>query len=166
MSAHETDGDVVDELPADLDATGYVGPYLFPNNSRRRIPALLYVVIGVIAIGLAVVSDSPLVNGGYVVAGGGLVLFGLYSFVAGRETVIEETDALSRAVATVGFPVGYASAQMTWRGFLSRPAWRILVYSHEEPPEQRGLVQVDAIDGDVLEWFVEENPEDWSDLPS
>ena len=36
------DADVRDELPQDLDAAGYVGPYVFPNNNRRRIPGYLY----------------------------------------------------------------------------------------------------------------------------
>lgn len=164
MSTPSDDGAVVDELPADLDAYGYVGPYLFPNNSRRRIPAVLYVVVGLIAVALALGSDSPIVNDGFLVAGVALIAFGAYSVVAGRETAVEETEALSTAVATVGFPVGYASAQMTWRGWLSRPSWRILVYSHEDPPKQRGLVQVDGIDGKVLEYFVEDNPEDWSGI--
>ena len=35
-----SDADIRDALPEDLDAAGYVGPYLFPNNNRRRIPAL------------------------------------------------------------------------------------------------------------------------------
>ena len=66
------------------------------------------------------------------------------------------------SVRQVGFPVGHASAQMGWRGLLSRPTWRILLYSAEDPPTQRGLVLVDGVDGEVLEWFVEDNPEDWS----
>jgi hypothetical protein len=61
----------------------------------------------------------------------------------------------------VGFPVGHASAQLGWRGFRSRPTWRILLYSAEEPPKTRGLVLVDGVDGTVLEHFTEENPEDW-----
>ena len=55
----------------------------------------------------------------------------------------------SAAAAQVGFAVGHASAQMGWRGLLSRPTWRILLYSAEEPPEQRGLVLVDGVDGEV-----------------
>jgi hypothetical protein len=39
------ESDHVDELPDDLDA-GYVGVYQFPDNKRRRTPALLYVVVG------------------------------------------------------------------------------------------------------------------------
>jgi hypothetical protein len=35
------DADIRDALPEDLNAAGYVGPYLFPNNNRRRVPAYL-----------------------------------------------------------------------------------------------------------------------------
>ena len=62
----------------------------------------------------------------------------------------------------VGFPVGHASAQLMWRGLRSRPTWRILLYSAEEPPKTRGLVVVDGVDGEILHRFTEANPEDWS----
>jgi hypothetical protein len=52
---------------------------------------------------------------------------------------------------------------MGWRGALSKPTWRILLYSAENPPTRRGLVLVDGIDGAVVDWFVEDNPEDWSE---
>ena len=38
--------EVRDELPRDLDPSGYVGPYKFPDNSRRRVPGVIYLVIG------------------------------------------------------------------------------------------------------------------------
>jgi len=63
---------------------------------------------------------------------------------------------------TVGFAVGHASAQLGWRGLRSRPTWRILLYSSEEPPTRRGIVLVDGVDGEVLAQFTEDNPEDWS----
>jgi hypothetical protein len=90
-------------------------------------------------------------------------LFGLYSFVAGWNLKVDESDALVAATKQVGFPVGHASAQMGWRGLLSRPTWRILLYSAEDPPEKRGLVLVDGVDGSIVEWFVEDNPEDWAE---
>jgi hypothetical protein len=46
-----------------------------------------------------------------------------------------------------------------WRGLRSRPTWRIFCYSAEEPPLQRGLVLVDAVDGRVVEVLVEANPD-------
>ena len=68
------------------------------------------------------------------------------------------------ATERVGFPVGHASAQLGWRGLASRPTWRILLYSAEDPPSKRGLVLVDGVDGEIVDWFAEDNPEDWSDL--
>jgi hypothetical protein len=140
---------------------------MFPNNNRRRIPAYLYwgIAAGCAALWFANRDgDNPLVNGGFLVAATGLVLIGLYSFFSGWDLDVDERDALVVATRQVGFPVGHASAQMGWRGLMSRPTWRILLYSAEEPPEKRGLVLVDGVNGEVVEWFVEENPEDWTDL--
>jgi hypothetical protein len=39
-----------------------------------------------------------------------------------------------------------------------------LAYSAENPPRQRALVLVDALDGSVVEHLVEDNPEDdWAE---
>ena len=75
---------------------------------------------------------------------------------------VRDTDALLAAAGEVGFPIGHASAQLGWRGLRSRPTWRILLYSGEDPPAKRGLVLVDAVDGRVLDHIIEDNPEDWS----
>ena len=42
----------------------------------------------------------------------------------------------------------------------------MLVYSAEDPPVNRGLVLVDAIDGTIVDFYVEENPEDWIETSS
>ena len=157
----------VDSLPAELDVSSYVGPYVFPNNSRRRMPGVIYLFLGVVlaaAWGLTLNLDLPWVNGGYLIAAVALLLLGGYHFLAGKELRIDENDAFLIAVKEVGFPVGHASAQMGWRGWGSRPTWRILVFSNEPQPARRGLVLIDGVDGEVLEAVVEENPEDWSSL--
>jgi hypothetical protein len=156
--------EIRDELPEDLDASNFVGPYMFPNNNRRRIPAVLYMIIGLGAIGVWLASrgsDAVLVNVGLLWGGVALVLFGIYSYQAGFDLDFDERDALAAAGRTVDFPVGHASAQLGWRGLRSRPTWRILLYSSEEPPVKRGIVLVDGVKGDVLQHFVEDNPEDW-----
>lgn len=159
--------DHVDELPEDLDAAGYVGPYTFPNNNRRRVPGYLYLMVAVACLvaWLVTLGKQPiLVNGGMLGAAIGLAAVGVFQLVAGQNLEVDEQDALVIATRTVGFAVGHASAQMGWRGLRSRPTWRILVYSADTPPSQRGLVLVDGVDGQVVSWFVEDNPEDWSDL--
>lgn len=160
------DDDVTDVLPEDLNAAEYVGPYVFPNNNRRRVPGYLYLALGAacIAAWAAVGSDGVLVNGGFLGAGVLLVLLGGYQLVAGWNLDVDERDALVAATRQVGFAVGHASAQLGWRGIRSRPTWRILLYSAEEPPLTRGLVLVDGVDGEIVAHFTEDNPEDWSDL--
>ncbi|CAN5464752.1 hypothetical protein BH10ACT1_BH10ACT1_14540 [soil metagenome] len=166
--AEVTDAEVTDALPDDLDISEFVGPYVFPNNNRRRVPGYLYLFIGVACLaGWALVGrngDAVLVNGGFLAAGIGLVLIGAFHVVAGWNLDVDERDALVAATERVGFPVGHASAQLGWRGLRSRPTWRILLYSAENPPTRRGLVLVDGVDGEIVSWFTEDNPEDWSDL--
>jgi hypothetical protein len=149
-----------DALPEDLDVTAYVGPYVFPDIRRRRIAAYCYAVIGAGSVWAGVSAD----NHGLLYGGVFLLLVALYTFVAGWHLAVDQTEALAVASRTVGFPVGHASAQLAWRGLLSRPAWRILVYSADEPPSIRGLVELDAVDGHVLGDYTENNPEDWSKL--
>ncbi len=163
------DAEIRDELPDDLVAQGYVGPYVFPNNNRRRIPGYLYLMVAaacVAAWALTGSGDGVLVNGGFLFAGVLLALFGAYHLVAGWDLDVDERDALVAASRAVGFAVGHASAQLGWRGIRSRPTWRILLYSTEDPPQTRGLVLVDGVDGEIVAHFTEDNPEDWSDLPA
>ena len=158
------EGEIRDELPADLDPSQVTAPYLFPNNSRRKIPAVLYAVIGVACIALyATAGDDPvLINKGTLIAGIVLIAVAAYHWQGGWDLSFDEEQALGAATKEVGFPIGHASAQLGWRGLRSRPTWRILLYSNESIPENRGLVLVDGVDGEIIDRFIEKNPEDWS----
>jgi len=153
-----------DALPAELDVSGYVGRYVFPDNRRRRFPGLIYLAVAAACLALWLRSggDGVLVNQGFLVVAVALAAIGAYHLAAAAHLAVNETDALVAATRQVGFPVGHASAQLGWRGLISRPTWRILLYSAENPPERRGLVMVDGVDGEVVGHFVERNPEDWS----
>jgi hypothetical protein len=161
-----TNDDHRDELPAELDVTGYVGQYLFPDNNRRRIAGAIYLLAGAASLLLwaAYHEGGVFVDDGIGVAGILLVLLGIHHLAVGVHRRVDDTDALVAATRRVGFPVGHASAQLSWRGLASRPTWRILLYSTENPPAKRGLVLVDAVDASIVAHFVEDNPEDWSEL--
>lgn len=156
--------DLRDELPDDLNTDGIVGAYLFPDNSRRRVPGVIYLVLAVVCLVLylTVGDSSPLVNGGFGWAALALGAMGLLSITSGWRMNVDEKQALVEAQRAIGFPVGHASAQQVWHGLRSRPTWRVLCYSTEEPPRRRGLVLVDAVDGRVLQHLVEDNPEEWA----
>jgi hypothetical protein len=155
--------EIRDELPDDLDPAGFVGPYQFPDNSRRRWPGILYLVIAVLCVVVYLVwEESPVVNDGWLLGAALLTFVGIFSITSGWRMHVDETEALGAAQGAVGFPVGHASAQQVWRGLRSRPTWRVLCYSAEDPPTQRGLVLIDAVDGRVLEHLVESNPDSLS----
>jgi len=154
-----------DSLPADLDVTNYVGQYTFPDIRRRRGPGALYLVLATGCFALWVThqgGDRVMVNEGFLVVAVALLLVGWYHLAAAWPLAVRDTEALVAAAGAVGFPVGHASAQLGWRGLRSRPTWRILLYSSEDPPARRGIVLVDGVDGEVLAQFTEDNPEDWS----
>ncbi len=158
--------DLRDELPEDLNAVDHVVAYRFPDNSRRRIPGVIYLGAAAICVALYLITKpgATLVNRGMVWAAVILAVLGVFSITSGWRMHVDEKQALVAAQGALGFPVGHASAQQVWRGLRSRPTWRVLAYSSENPPRQRALVLVDAVDGRVLEHIVEHNPEDdWSE---
>jgi hypothetical protein len=154
------DDDVRDVLPDDLDAAAFAGAYRFPDNSRRRIPGAIYLGLAALCVVVHVVADGALDNEGWMWAAVVLGLVGVFSLTSGWRMRFDEKDALVAAQQAIGFPVGHASAQQVWHGLRSRPTWRVLCYSAEEPPRRRGLVLVDAVDGHVLQHLVEDNTDD------
>ena len=161
-SKRESQHEIRDSLPDELNVSAFVGPYQFPDNSRRRIPGWMY--LGISAACLAIwisqrSNPSGLVSDGFLGAATLLALVGLYSLSSSWKMTVDEKLALIHATRAVEFAVGHASAQQVWRGFRSRPTWRVLCYSVEEPPRQRGLVLIDAIDARVIECLVESNPD-------
>lgn len=147
-----------DRLPEDLDVSTYVGTYTFPDLRRRGRIAFVYV-----AAMVAVVAGWALTeNTGVLAALGVLGVIALIHLFTSWPLRIDQTDALVVATREVGFPVGHASAQLAFRGLRSRPTWRILLYSADEPPSKRGLVELDGVEGTVLGQYTEDNPEDWS----
>jgi hypothetical protein len=153
------DANGADDLPEDLDVTQYQGPYLFPDTNRRRIAGTIYLGLAVLCgIGAAVSGNDGLIAAAVLLAS-----TGGYHFLAAWPLHVDQTEALTVASRTVGFPVGHASGQLGFRGLRSRPSWRILLYSADEPPSMRGLVELDGVDGTVQGEYTELNPEDWSE---
>jgi len=154
--------DVRDHLPHDLDVSAFVGPYQFPDNSRRRIPALIYASFSVVCFAVWIIgrnSNSGTVNNGFAIAGLSLAAIALFVWSSSWRMTVNETEALVCASRAVDFAVGHASAQQVWRGLRSRPTWRVFCYSAEEPPRKRALVLVDAVDASIVEQLVEANPD-------
>ncbi|MEZ5166648.1 MAG: hypothetical protein R2695_09170 [Acidimicrobiales bacterium] len=141
-------------------------PYLFPTTAGRRIPGVLYLLIGAGCIALAVAAgdDGVLVNRGVLISRHRAHRRRPVPLPGAGGTWRSTRNRRSRRRRASSASPSAASAQLGWRGLRSRPTWRILLYSNEPSPEQRGLVLVDGIDGEIIDSFTERNPEDWTGL--
>ncbi|GIT76652.1 MAG: hypothetical protein Ct9H300mP31_11830 [Acidimicrobiaceae bacterium] len=105
LPAEAAAAEVRDSLPDDLDARGMVGPYVFPDNDRRRIPGVIYLALALATVVAVLVADgSPLVDGGLVAGAVALALLGAYHLQAGWSLGVDEADALVAAVREGGLP--------------------------------------------------------------
>ena len=99
VSMTEHDDSHRDELPEELNASGYVGPYQFPDNSRRRIPGVLYLVIAALCVLVWFAGNDSLawVNEGFLWAALALTVAGVISITSGWRMHVDETEALISA---------------------------------------------------------------------
>lgn len=151
----EIDRDLAESegVPDDLDA-GNVGVYRFPDPRRRRLAGWIYAGLVVILAVLAI--ETP----GYWVMAVLVAVLALLHVRASWPLGIEQEEALERAGSSVDFPVGHASAAVTFRGWRARPMWHVILYSADDPPSLRALVQLDAITGEpVAEVYTEPVPD-------
>ncbi len=137
------------DIEEELDST-VLSPFQFPSPIRRRTAGWIYLVAAAV---LTLTVDQ-----GWVPALGLVALAG-WHFASAWPLTLNEHDALRIAAGSVDFPIGHASAAVTFHGWRSRPRWAVLLYSATEPPDTRGLVVVDAVDGSVVEdVYTEEIP--------
>ena len=139
-----------ESVPEDLDATQR-DPYSIPSTRRRRSAAIVY--LG--AAGLAVAGPAAGLPAGLLVVAGLLGVLAAWHLVSAWRIAILDPEALEIANREVPMAVGHASAAVGFDGWRARPIWNVLVFSADEPPSQRGLIRVDAVDGKVVGTYVE-----------
>lgn len=129
-----------ERVPEDLDSSK-VGPYRFPDPRRRRTAAIAYLVLAVL-VAVAVPNSA----GRWVAIGLAVALAG-WHWLAAWPRKVEPEEALAKAAIDAPFPIGHASAALTFHGWRSRPRWHVVVYDSGEPPAQRALIVLDAVTG-------------------
>lgn len=127
--------------PDGEDPEGYMGPYRFPDPSRRRISGVILIAVA-LGLGVGTIAVPGLWVGAVIVA-----LLGVWFLLSAWPLKIQQEWALAEAVGSVDFRVGHASAAITFHGLRSRPRWSVILYDDTEPPEQRALVTIDALGG-------------------
>lgn len=140
-----------ERVPEDLDATQHA-PYTIPSTRRRRYAAWAH-VSGAALAALAPAAGLPR---GMWVIGGVLAAAAVWHLAAAWPIAVLDPAALDAANRETDFGVGHASAALGFDGWRARPVWSVLVFSADQPPSRRALVRVDAVDGTVVETYVED----------
>src|SRR5680860_1044676 len=91
-------------VPDDLDAN-VLGPFMFPNPSRRRLAGIVYAAAGVVAL----VSGQTFLTPGMTVVGVVFLALAVYQMMVAIDIKLDEKEALNAAGSHAGFAVGHAS---------------------------------------------------------
>ena len=121
--------------------------YEIPDPVRRRTS-------GFVCLGGALLASLGAVFGlpaGLFGVAALLAGIGFLFFVAAWRLTTTADEALAVTGRAVSFPVGHASAAVTFAGWRSRPVWQVVAYSADDPPTTRAIVRVDGVSGDVLD---------------
>ena len=146
----EIDKDVAEEtlLPDDLNSLA-VGSYVVPDpRKRNQYP---YVVLGVVLLSFITsliidfVSFVPVIIILSIVA--------LLLFLVNNKFKIQQQEVIERITNNIDHSIGYYSIaltfQFTFKNILT-PVWTVIVYSHENPPLNKTIIEINAFSGKVI----------------
>ena len=150
-----------DELPQDLDITKYVGPYQFPSPKKRKTASFSIAAVSLFCILLGFNSG----NNSMIFGGIAFLVVAAIFFAAAWPLNVNDLKALTTAASQAPFSVGHASAQLCFTGWASKPRWRVVVFSTDEPPSQRGMVEIDAVSKEIVSTYFDDLGTEGLDQP-
>ena len=146
----EIDKDIAEEtlLPDDLNSLA-VGSYVVPDPRKRsQYP---YVVLGVVLLSFITsliidfVSFVPVIIILSIVA--------LLLFLVNNKFKIQQQEVIERITNSIDHSIGYYSIALTFlftfKNILT-PVWTVIVYSHENPPLNKTIIEINAFSGKVI----------------
>ena len=146
----EIDKDIAEEtlLPDDLNSLA-VGSYVVPDpRKRKQYP---YVVLGVVLLSFVTsliidfVSFIPVI----II----LSIIALLLFLVNNKFKIQQQEVIERITDNIDHSIGYYSIALTFQfTFMNilTPVWTVIVYSHENPPLNKTIIEINAFSGKVI----------------
>tara|TARA_Y100001958_G_C21137309_1_gene476974 strand:+ start:382 stop:867 length:486 start_codon:yes stop_codon:yes gene_type:complete len=146
----EIDKNIAEEtqLPDDLNSLA-VGSYVVPDpRKRKQYP---YVVLGVVLLSFIAslmidfVSFIPVI---FI-----LSIVSLLLFFVNNKFKIQQTEVIEKITNNIEHSIGYYSIALTFQFTLKKiltPVWTVIVYSHENPPNNKTIIEISAFSGEVI----------------
>ena len=146
----EIDKDIAEEtlLPDDLNSLA-VGSYVVPDPRKRsQYP---YVVLGVVLLSFITSLIIDFVSFVPVIII--LCIVALLLFLVNNKFKIQQQEVIERITNNIDHSIGYYSIaltfQFTFKNILT-PVWTVIVYSHENPPLNKTIIEINAFSGQVI----------------
>ena len=153
----EIDKDIAEEtlLPDDLNSLA-VGSYVVPDpRKRKQYP---YVVLGVVLLSFitSLIIDFVFFIPVIII----LSIIALLLFLVNNKFKIQQQEVIERITNNIDHSIGYYSIaltfQFTFKNILT-PVWTVIVYSHENPPLNKTIIEINAFSGKVITEAYTEN---------
>ena len=146
----EIDKDIAEEtlLPDDLNSLA-VGSYVVPDpRKRQQYP---YIVLSVVLISFITSLMVYFVD--FVPV---LIILSFTAFLlffVDNKFKIQQQEVIEKITNNIDHSIGYYSIaltfQFTFKNLLT-PVWTVIVYSHENPPINKTIIEISAFSGRVI----------------
>tara|TARA_E500000331_G_scaffold58718_1_gene52994 strand:- start:139 stop:624 length:486 start_codon:yes stop_codon:yes gene_type:complete len=146
----EIDKDVAEEtlLPDDLNSLA-VGSYVVPDPRKRsQYPFFVFAVL-VITYLTSLVIDFVTFTPTFIILLSVVILL----FLIDNKFRIQQQEVIEKITDSIEHSIGYYSIALTFlfsiRNILT-PVWTVIVYSHENPPQFKTIVEINALSGKIV----------------
>ena len=146
----EIDKDVAEEafLPDDLNSLA-VGSYVVPDPRKRsQYPYFVFTVLLITFIISQFVKFVSFIPTFIILAFVIIILLAV-----DNKFKIQQQEVIENITGSVDHSIGYYSIALTFlfsfRNVLT-PIWTVIVYSHENPPQFKTIVEINALSGKIV----------------
>ena len=146
----DIDKDVAEEtlLPDDLNSLA-VGSYVVPNpRTRRQYPYVVAIVILLILVTSLIIDFVSFLPAIII-----LSFIALLLFFVDNKFKIQQQEVIEKITDNIEHSIGYYSIALTFQFTIRQiltPVWTVIVYSHENPPVNKTIIEISAFSGKVI----------------
>ena len=146
----EIDKDIAEEtlLPDDLNSLA-VGSYVVPDPRKRKQYPYIVLGVGLLSFITSLIIDFVSFVPVIII----LSIVALLLFLVNNKFKIQQQEVIERITNNIDHSIGYYSIaltfQFTFKNILT-PVWTVIVYSHENPPLNKTIIEINAFSGKVI----------------
>ena len=135
-------------LPDDLNSLA-VGSYVVPNPSKRKIYPALSFIVGLLFLAASFLLDFINFLPVFVV----IAFITIFLTIINNKFKINQSEVIESISTLIPHSIGYYSIALTFNFSIKSiltPVWTVIVYSHENPPIKKTIVEINAFSGIVV----------------